>query len=78
MEGGGRGRGEGERKDATREPVSVLMLHDVFFFLYCLLLVFPNHVIIQKTRSDINQEIKQQVFSICFISLNNLTIPLYK
>ena len=30
MEGGG---GEGERKDATREPVSVLMLHDVFFFL---------------------------------------------
>ena len=49
-EGGrGGGGGEGERKDATREPVSVLMLHDVFFFLYCLLLVFPNHVIIQKT-----------------------------
>lgn len=60
--GGGGGReGEGgkeERKDATREPVSVLMLHDVFFFLYCLLLVFPNHVIIQKTRSDINQRDK--------------------
>lgn len=34
MEGGGEGGGgEGERKDATREPVSVLMLHDVFFFL---------------------------------------------
>ena len=33
MEGGGEGGGgEGERKDATREPVSVLMLHDVFFF----------------------------------------------
>ena len=33
-EGGGEGGrgGEGERKDATREPVSVLMLHDVFFF----------------------------------------------
>lgn len=46
--GGGRG-GEGERKDATGEPVSVLMLHDVFLFFYYLLLVFPNHVIIQKT-----------------------------
>lgn len=55
--GGGRG-GEGERKDATGEPVSVLMLHDVFLFFYYLLLVFPNHVIIQKTRSDINQRDK--------------------
>lgn len=33
MEGGrGGGGGEGERKDATREPVSVLMLHEVFLF----------------------------------------------
>lgn len=57
--GGGRGGGrEGERKDATRELVSVLMLHEVFLFFYCLLLVFPNHVIIQKTRSDINQRDK--------------------
>ena len=33
MEGEGEGGGEGgERKDATREPVSVLMLHDVFLF----------------------------------------------
>ena len=46
---GGRGGGEGERKDATGEPVSVLMLHEVFLFFYYLLLVFPNHVIIQKT-----------------------------
>ena len=28
----GGGGGEGERKDATREPVSVLMLHEVFLF----------------------------------------------
>ena len=50
-EGGGEGGrgGEGERKDATGEPVSVLMLHEVFLFFYYLLLVFPNHVIIQKT-----------------------------
>ena len=47
--GGGKGGGEGERKDATGEPVSVLMLHEVFLFFYYLLLVFPNHVIIQKT-----------------------------
>ena len=58
MEGGGEGGGGRENGRMLLENLCLSSCIMTCFFFYCLLLVFPNHVIIQKTRFDINQRDK--------------------